>query len=135
MFHRVMSIKFHKCLHCKFGTTWGWAMYKKWGFWIWRLKNHFTQIQILQCIQNTCITFCHCLEQENCNKIFRNISSNIYGLTLPKRPISKINLCYCFFNQWESLNFLGLILRYQKMQISAIFVNNWHCSVKQWHTL
>ena len=36
---------------------------------------------------------------EICNKIFRNISSNIYSLTLPKRPISKINLCYCFFNQ------------------------------------
>ena len=23
---RVMSIKIHKCLHCKFGTTWGWTV-------------------------------------------------------------------------------------------------------------
>ena len=29
MFHRVMSIKFHKCLNCKFGTTWGWAVHEK----------------------------------------------------------------------------------------------------------
>ena len=22
----------HKCLHCKFGTTWGWVVYEKWVF-------------------------------------------------------------------------------------------------------
>ena len=47
---------------------------------------------------------------EICNKIFRNISSNIYSLTLPKQPLSKINFCYCFFKQSESLNFcIGLM--------------------------
>ena len=28
----VMSIKSHECLHCKFGTTWGWAAYIKMSF-------------------------------------------------------------------------------------------------------
>ena len=73
-------------------------------------------------------------EIEICNKIFRNISSNIYSLTLPKRPIPKINLCFCFFNQWESLNFLIGLVKFQ-IQIGARFVNNCHYSVKQWHTL
>ena len=50
---------------------------------------------------------------EICNKIFRNISSNIYSPTLPKRPISKINLCYCFFNQCD--NGLGMARRYWKI--------------------
>ena len=62
-----------------------------------------------------------------CYKVFKNISSNIYSLTLPKRPISKINLCYCFFNQWESLNFRISLLTYPwvpKMRIIARFVKN-----------
>ena len=74
------------------------------------LKLFFTTYRIL--IQQFFIDISN--EIEICNKIFRNVSSNIYSLTLPKRPISKINLCYCFFNQWDSLNFWRGLVKFQK---------------------
>ena len=43
------------------------------------------------------------------------MSSNIYSLTLPKQPISKINRCYCLFNQSESLNFCTGLLTYPEV--------------------
>ena len=57
LLHRVVSIKFHKYLHCKFGTTWVWAVYENEVFLTKKLKHQL--IQILYFIQNTGITFWH----------------------------------------------------------------------------
>ena len=37
MVHRVVSIKFHECLHCKFGSTWGWTIHGFLYNWIGKL--------------------------------------------------------------------------------------------------
>ena len=40
-----------------------------------------------------------------------------------------------FFQPMRELEFLGTYPKVPKMQIRARFVNYWHYSVKQWHTL